>query len=270
MHAVGDHVKGIEERVTGERWRVRQDVPMPPRAPAERATAALRADILSGTFAVGRFLPGLRELSEQYGVAYNTIRQALKVLAAEGLVEVIPQRGSMVLSPIATVELEWSADGHVQPAGQGLGAGVDLQVGVRLADGAVAAALQLLTGASVTVRQSVLVHGGAPWAVRRLYVPQDLVDSARLLGSPGPVDEGRALEEAGMAETGQRTRWTVQPADPEESRLLESGASALHLVRRVGYHDQRPVSCEVLTIRTDRVVMSQLSGTVPPENELPD
>ncbi len=267
MHAATDHVKGIEICMDEERWRVRQDVPMPTPAPYERAAAALREDILSGEFPAGEFLPGQRELAERYQVAYNTAGQALKLLAAQGLVEVIPRRGSLVLTPAPMLEVVWQADGHVRPARPDDSSAGELQVETRRATEQVSQALQLPTDAAVLARRSVLSHAGAPWALRTLFVPQWVVDQVQLLTVVEFVDETGALGERGLAETGHRSKWSARTAAAEEERLLKSGAVPVHVVERVGVHGDRPVTFEVTVIRADRAFMTRSAGSVamPPE-----
>lgn len=60
----------------------------------------LRAAILKGRLEPGAELPSSRELSEQYGVARNTVVQAYETLAGEGYV--VSRRGgrTRVASPI--------------------------------------------------------------------------------------------------------------------------------------------------------------------------
>lgn len=62
---------------------------------AEEATATLRAAILSGAIDPGTRL-GEVELAEQLGVSRTPVREALRRLAADGLVEVRPNRGARV------------------------------------------------------------------------------------------------------------------------------------------------------------------------------
>jgi DNA-binding GntR family transcriptional regulator len=57
--------------------------------------AALRARILDGDLPAGTRLVE-RELVEAYGVARHSLRAALRALQAEGLVELIPNRGAEV------------------------------------------------------------------------------------------------------------------------------------------------------------------------------
>ncbi|HLU58601.1 MAG TPA: GntR family transcriptional regulator [Pseudonocardia sp.] len=63
----------------------------------ERALSALRELILHGHFAAGARL-GEVELAERLGVSRTPVREALTRLAAEGLVELVPNRGARVAS----------------------------------------------------------------------------------------------------------------------------------------------------------------------------
>ncbi|KKB11268.1 hypothetical protein VE25_13170 [Devosia geojensis] len=56
----------------------------------------LREMIIEGAIATGRRIPEL-ELCEQLGVSRTPLREALKVLANEGLVELTPNRGATVV-----------------------------------------------------------------------------------------------------------------------------------------------------------------------------
>lgn len=58
---------------------------------------ALRARIIDGEFAAGSRFPSESALREQYKVARNTMRRALELLAAEGLLVAQPGRGRTVL-----------------------------------------------------------------------------------------------------------------------------------------------------------------------------
>lgn len=61
----------------------------------------LRAEIEEGRWPVGTQLPTLDRLSEMYGVARVTARQALGVLADEGLIERVQGKGTFVASGAA-------------------------------------------------------------------------------------------------------------------------------------------------------------------------
>ena len=70
---------------------------------AEDVTARLRSALLSGEITPGRRLL-MRDLEERFGVSHIPIREALRRLEAEGLVENVPQKGA-VATPISLEQL---------------------------------------------------------------------------------------------------------------------------------------------------------------------
>ncbi|GMG84597.1 GntR family transcriptional regulator [Paralimibaculum aggregatum] len=65
---------------------------------SSEVTASLRREIMSGHLMQGDRLPPERALSERFGVARGTVREALGRLAREGLVEIRPGSGAYVRS----------------------------------------------------------------------------------------------------------------------------------------------------------------------------
>lgn len=65
---------------------------------ADTATEAIRAEIISGRFAVGSRLPNEATLSATLGVSRGTVREAVRVLASQGLLEVLQGSGTYVRS----------------------------------------------------------------------------------------------------------------------------------------------------------------------------
>jgi DNA-binding GntR family transcriptional regulator len=69
------------------------------------------ADYLSAAIMNGRFVPGQRlieaELTTNLGVSRGPVREALRRLSAEGLIEIVPNRGAVVrrLSMVEAMEL---------------------------------------------------------------------------------------------------------------------------------------------------------------------
>jgi GntR family transcriptional regulator len=61
--------------------------------------AILRAQIAAGQYAPGRAIPSESRLMQEHGLARETVRKAVRVLAAEGLVEVVRGRGVYVNDP---------------------------------------------------------------------------------------------------------------------------------------------------------------------------
>lgn len=69
---------------------------MPPAALHEQATQRLRQMLVEGQIAPGAKL-NERELCEQLKVSRTPLREAIKTLAAEGLVELVPNRGAVAV-----------------------------------------------------------------------------------------------------------------------------------------------------------------------------
>lgn len=64
----------------------------------EQVARQIQEMIVSGALEEGNRLPPERELAEKFGVSRTAIREAIKVLSARGLIEVVPGRGSFVSS----------------------------------------------------------------------------------------------------------------------------------------------------------------------------
>lgn len=82
---------------------------------AARTVDAVRELILHGAFPAGARL-GEVELAERLGVSRTPVREALNRLAAEGLVEVVPNRGARVASwTVAELEDVFDLRGALEP-----------------------------------------------------------------------------------------------------------------------------------------------------------
>ncbi|MBD3679989.1 MAG: GntR family transcriptional regulator [Rhodobacteraceae bacterium] len=68
---------------------------------AVRVADALRELILEGKLAGGEKIRE-KELTELFGVSRTPLREAMKILASEGLIELIPNRGAVVSEPTAS------------------------------------------------------------------------------------------------------------------------------------------------------------------------
>lgn len=75
--------------------------PVGPRATfQEQVLHQLGRDICSGRIKPGKFLPSEPELCERFGFSRIVIREAIKSLAAKGLIEVRRRVGTLVLEPM--------------------------------------------------------------------------------------------------------------------------------------------------------------------------
>ncbi len=62
----------------------------------QQIAAILRDEIARGVYPPGRPVPSETQLMQRFEVARLTARKAVRVLAGEGLVEVVPGRGAYV------------------------------------------------------------------------------------------------------------------------------------------------------------------------------
>ena len=62
--------------------------------PGERVTADLRQRLEAGEWASGEMLPTVATLAKHYGVARGTVASALRRLADDGLVRIVPRWGT--------------------------------------------------------------------------------------------------------------------------------------------------------------------------------
>lgn len=75
------------------------------RPPSRRIADDLRERIVSGQIAAGAKLPSERDLAEQYAAARNTAREAIRILAEDGLVTAEHGRGVFVREVLPLIRL---------------------------------------------------------------------------------------------------------------------------------------------------------------------
>jgi GntR family transcriptional regulator len=63
----------------------------------QQVAALLRARIESDDLPANRPIPSIQQLQQEYGVARGTALHAVELLKAEGLVRVVPGRGTYVV-----------------------------------------------------------------------------------------------------------------------------------------------------------------------------
>lgn len=76
--------------------------PIKPKKVSTQIADQIRSSILSGEFSPGDKLPPERELAEMFGVSRPSVREALNILAAAGLVMSYQGGGTVVLSLVET------------------------------------------------------------------------------------------------------------------------------------------------------------------------
>jgi GntR family transcriptional repressor for pyruvate dehydrogenase complex len=78
--------------------------PVRPKKVSAQIAEQIRSSILGGEFSPGDRLPPERELAEMFGVSRPTLREAINVLAAAGLVESYQGGGTIVKSLVETAD----------------------------------------------------------------------------------------------------------------------------------------------------------------------
>jgi DNA-binding GntR family transcriptional regulator len=95
------NIASEKKRKTTAKLKLRSNARPAPQQPVllhERAAKTLRNMIIEGEILPGSRMPEL-ELCAMLGISRTPLREALKVLAAEGLLVLTPQRGAMVTEP---------------------------------------------------------------------------------------------------------------------------------------------------------------------------
>jgi GntR family transcriptional regulator len=226
---------------------------------ARQLADLLRHQLLTDGFPDGT-LPHETTLAVDYRASRNTVRQALDLLRAEGLVERLPGVGTVVV-------------GHKYPHGLDrlMGLAETLRehgtvtnevrtMGPAPAPHPVARRLQVAPGTDVLYIERLRRLNGLPLSLDLTYVPLDI--GTALLGADlENTDVFRLLETI----TGQglgHAEITLEAvnADAHSAAVLEAprGAAVLMLERLTHLADGRPVDLEFIRFRGDRITMSGL------------
>lgn len=138
--------------------------------------ASLRARITQGEWVPGTALPAEAALAREHGVALGTLRQALALLVAEGLLERRHGRGTFVRAGLGGASMlrffrfRHGEELHAAPQSR------ILRRQVMLADTETAEALGLPAGASVLALQRLRSVDGQPCLLEQIWLPLPLFE----------------------------------------------------------------------------------------------
>jgi len=231
----------------------------------------LRAGIQSGELGPGARLPSEQELIDEHDVARGTIRQAVRLLASEGLVEVQHGRGAFVRDrpPVrrlghdrfAREKREQGKAGYLADLeSQGREPGVEvLEVGQSNASEEVAALLGIEPGAHVLIRRRLYLADGTPMQTATSYVPWELADGTRMTqADTGPGGIYALVEEAGHRLKRLVEDVVARMPTEDEARVLQLGAGVpvIRLVRTAYDTEERAVEVCDTVMAADRYLLS--------------
>ena len=250
----------------------------------------LRAQIESGGLAAGQQLRTEIELMDHHRASRNTIRDAIKLLTARGLVETKPGQGTFVaqkIEPYITTltgspkvptlygEVDDSAAGETTGNTRVLYS-TDPQVEIQKADANVAGYLQLPDGTQVIGRHQKRYVDGTPYSMQTSFYPMEFHQKGAtllILADDIPIGTMRYLEETlNLKQVGYRDWITVRAADNQEIQffsLSPDGLVGVFEVFRTAYdHHKNPMRLTVTVYPTDRNQFIVNAGEVPSSEEI--
>jgi len=238
--------------------------------PAYRRIAEdVRKRITSGELPPGSLLPTQQELSDRYGVARMTARQAIAELENEGLVTsqqgkgaTVRSRQSMIYRPQAESRphpVSPEMDRYFkQIADEGRKPSQTIEVSLVEASADIARRLEVEEKSIVVARKRVRFIDGEPVNTNDSHFPLDIVTGSEIM-HPADIPRGtnQALADLGYPQARMIDEYFIRMPTPEEAKRLSLGAGtpiALHIV--TGYTQEgRPVRCTTNVLPGDRHVI---------------
>jgi GntR family transcriptional regulator len=219
----------------------------------------VRDQILDGTYPAGQALPSEEALSAEFGVSRPTIREGIKALISEGLVEVSRPRGTMVRDPFGRPTRTEQHNGSVMGADSGwkdTGDPVFIRLNATIDR---AELLGIPAGEPLLVREALQESGGLR-RLSRLYVPFSVAEHTPW-GDDPHLPASTALYEYFRAEHPILT-WTEHvrarmPVGDESAQLeVPTGVPLLMVLRLCHAHpeqDTRTLALEEALNRADQI-----------------
>ncbi|MGH3294827.1 MAG: GntR family transcriptional regulator [Trebonia sp.] len=230
----------------------------------------LRKQVEDGTLAPGSQLPTELDLREQYSASRNTIRDAVKRLSSQGLIETKPGRGTFVTSRRDPFVSVLTAQPDQLSVGEGaaylstVGA-VDRmasmttpKVEIQPARTVIAARLRVAPGTQVVSRHQERFIDGFPWSLQTSFYPMEFMTrgATRLLMAED-IEEGAVQylsDKLGLSQIGYRDWITARTCDSNEQtffRILHD-STVFEIFRTAFDQDKNPMRVTVTVFPTDR------------------
>lgn len=234
--------------------------------PSRRIAADLRQAIRNGEYRPGHQLPSGSVLMARYGVARQTVQNAINLLRGEGLVSGRQGAGWFVREKPAVLRLASSRlKRSERAAGRGASASDAAQGGWQLVSTATirveracertATELGIATGDEVLVRDRVITADGHPVQLAISRLPRALTAGTAIEEeNPGPGGIYSRLEEAGrrLERFEERVTGRLATADEVSVLRLDPGSPVLVITRTAYDTDGVPVEINDMVLAADR------------------
>lgn len=255
---------------------------MPQRPMYQQIAVDLRTQIESGALERGAQLPTELELCDRYASSRNTIRDAIKRLTSQGLVETRPGQGTFVTRSVDPFVTILSAD-PISGRGGGEGAAYLSQVSeghrtpsvsmpkveIQIPSADVSRRLRVPPATQVVSRHESRYIDGIPWSLQTSFYLMDFITkgATRLLMAEN-IAEGavRYLREAiGVEQIGYRDWITARLPDINEQSFfgLAHDANVFEVFRTGFDQNKKPMRVTVTVCPTDRNQFIVNDGDVP-------
>jgi GntR family transcriptional regulator len=250
-------------------------------------------DGLPAALGPGARLPTELELSEAYKASRNTIREAIRRLISQGLVETRQGQGTFVARKIDPFVTYLSPPSHPDTPVTGADpqhaaylsemserprkathSVPDVRIGVPVIE--VANRLRVEPDAQVVFRHQRRFIDGIPWSLQTTYYPMDFVTrgaTAVLMAQDIQGGTVRYLADTlGVRQVGQRDWITARNPDKGEQDFFEiAHDTTVFVIFRTGFdQDMKPMRVTVTIFPTDRNQFIFDSGEVPDPQYGPD
>jgi GntR family transcriptional regulator len=242
----------------------------------------LREQIQSGKLLPGDQVPTEFELRDRYGTSRNTVRDAIKRLTSQGLVETRPGQGTFVIrrvDPFVTVLTGDSRSGSGGDEGAAYLSEVSTiprrpgrttpKVEIRVPPTEVSRRLRVPPHTQVVSRQESRYIDGAPWSLQTSFYPMDFITrgATRLLMA-GDIAEGTVrylAETIAVEQAGYRDWITARVPDMAEQLFfgLAHDATVFEVFRTAFDQTGTPLRVTVTVWPADRNQFIVNVGDVP-------
>ncbi|MGY0388182.1 GntR family transcriptional regulator [Nocardioides sp. WG-D5] len=214
--------------------------------PSQRIAEDLRTEIRTGALEEGERLPSTAQLMERYGVAYQTARQAIAALKAEGLIDsragsgvFVRRRPPLIRLGSARYSRRLRERGQAPLQAEAETAGLDwrqeiLELGITPAPSWVAEWFGIEPGAETFVRRRrTWVEGEPTQLADSYYLPEVVRGTLVTEENTGPGGSYARLEEAGHHIIHFREELEARQPTPEEAEEIQlpSGVPVIELHR---------------------------------------